>query len=475
MPLDVHCSHCQAKHTLLDSFRGQEVKCKSCQRPFVATARPAAVTKRGQKEDGWNSVRPERKAGSPAAAEADLIPLTDASTDDIPLLDDAIPDDIPLLDDASPDDSIQEDSRETPARFSITISSPPQEQGGHWDDASVKTKQRRGFIYTPERVDLEKMRAREAAGDYSGLLLGSMAGVAVVFLGVLVGLVFIAAFVDLGESPFASRRPAPNLQPVLLAEQARPAGNRPNPGPVIPFPVNPRPVNPFPVNPRPVNPLPVNPQPVNPLPVKPVTGVPAFPDPTRQPPRVPPDRSRENGIASVGFAGQPPRPWFEKTPAEALWEAQNKNCKVLYLSDLPEEVTAAADQSFGKNGQVGNRNKNTIQVQGRASPRGLGICGPAYSYCAVQYVLPPGTQHFKALVALNDSSQGPANTEKYQFAVLLDGKTVAVSRILSVRGELDSCTVNVSGARVLELRGYTLRGRLFQHPVWLEPRFYVQQ
>ncbi len=389
MSLDLCCPHCNKPQSFLESAWGREVKCSDCRRRFVATY-PPRIMKRSEEEDAWDSVRPRHKPA--AASEAPIRIL------------------------GEPDESDEPASSEEPisltARFSIAISPPPHEKGDYQDESPSRARQRRGLVYLPDRVNLEKMREREAAGDYSGMLVLGAAGVATLTTCLLVVLVFLAAFSqpprrDLG--PFAGRQSVPRLnQNPAFGQQ--PLGNL----------------------------------------------------------------SRQNGLASFGFDGAPQRPWFEKTLAEQVWQAQNKNLKVVYLADLAEVVTAAPDQRFGKNGQVGNRANNVIQVQGRAAPKGLGLCGPAHSYCAVQYVLPPGARHFKAWVAINDSSNGPANQETFQFAVLLDGKTVAVSRVLSVRGECDSCTVNVSGAKVLELRGYTLKGRAFQHPVWLEPRLYVQ-
>jgi hypothetical protein len=414
MAFEVRCSHCRIKHTFLDSLQGQEVQCKNCKRLFIAADRSSSLMEKKKVEDGWAEVRPVRKSARSSKSDA-AIPLLDGPTD-------------------------------TGARFSIAVAAPPREQGGQPEDGLPKAKHRRGLVYTPERVDLDELREGEAAGDYSGVLMFGMAGVAGLTMLVLVVLVFFAAFYKSAGPLVASGGTVPAVQPPPPRDpiQAPVAGQpRVKEAPVLPDRFNP-------------------PQ-----------EVPGFGNMGKQSGRAPTDMSRK-GVPSFGFDGASPRPWYEKTPAQTLWEEQHKDLKVSYLSDLQEEVTAAGRRRFAKNGQAGDIGNHAIQVQGRIAPKGLGVLTPSFSYCAVRYALPPGAQYFKAWAALNDS--GPAGLlEKHQFEVLLDGKTAAVSRILSARGDSDSCTVNISGAKTLELRCYCLDSAAFQHAVWLEPRLYVRQ
>jgi hypothetical protein len=433
MPINVRCSHCQLQQTFLDSFRGQEVRCRNCQQAFVAGFRPAAVPPQEDGKDAWSKERPQRSCAASKPSEPALA-QSDGPT-------------------------------RTSARFSIVVNAPPRERGGHPDHDLPKAKHRRGLIYTPDPVDLEELREAEAAGDFSGLLVLGMGGAAALTLSLLVGLLMFAVFyrpagrvaagggIDpTGQSPSA---PA-NVQFPIFGKQ--PPGQQIPAGPPLDPPVFPD------AQKRPNKQVPVIPLPEQPV----IAGM------QKQPKRAPMDPSRQNGVASFGFDGSSPRPWFEKTPAEENWEAQNKTLKVIYLAGLAEEVTAAAEHRFGKNGQVGNLRNDLIQVQGRSAPKGLGMCGPSLSYCAVRYVLPPGALYFKACAALNDSGAAGSGLPQYQFEVLLDGKTVAASRIMNTRGEYDSCTVAVNAAKSLELRSYSLGIATWQHSVWLEPRLYVR-
>ena len=76
-----------------------------------------------------------------------------------------------------------------------------------------------------------------------------------------------------------------------------------------------------------------------------------------------------------------------------------------------------------------------------------------------------------ALVSLHGRPLGttkarPVHFEiAHEFDIPLDALELAV---------ISPALVDKLGAKVLELRSYTLKDRVFQHPVWLEPRLYVQ-
>src|SRR5262249_21079580 len=88
---------------------------------------------------------------------------------------------------------------------------------------------------------------------------------------------------------------------------------------------------------------------------------------------------------------------------------------------------------------------------------------------AASYRLGMGAAVFKAVVAINDSSNwcwSPAT-----FTVLGDGKALWKSKDLShTTSRTQECSVDVSGVNVLELRVQVVNGSEGVHAVWVEPR-----
>jgi hypothetical protein len=221
MSFECRCPHCRIPHTFLDAVRERQVRCKNCQAVFRATDR-------AETQFVAPTPRPAVARPKPAAVEtsSDIVPF---ASSDLP--------------------SVFAEPGQGPVRFSIAVASPPGEKGG-WFDAQ-KRKQRRGFVYTPEQVDLEELRERDAEGDHSGLLALGMAGLGVVTLLLLVGVIFWVLFREVPESGVVVPQPGviPVQAPVNM--QPRPFPQFvPQPFPNVPRPAPPPVFPPFPKRPR---------------------------------------------------------------------------------------------------------------------------------------------------------------------------------------------------------------------------------
>jgi mono/diheme cytochrome c family protein len=143
---------------------------------------------------------------------------------------------------------------------------------------------------------------------------------------------------------------------------------------------------------------------------------------------------------------------------------------IVYLADLPEFDVQPGEWPFAKDGTIGNNEKTRIKVQGYLSPKGLGMHPPwGGKYASVKYRLGKQAALFKAVVAINDSTNwcfSPAI-----FEVWGDGKRLFESKETS-HTHLRSydCSVDVSGVDVLELRVRVINGNKGVHAVWIEPR-----
>jgi hypothetical protein len=138
----------------------------------------------------------------------------------------------------------------------------------------------------------------------------------------------------------------------------------------------------------------------------------------------------------------------------------------VYLSDMQEFGVKAGPWPFGKNGDVGNPDHATITVNGKKSPKGLGLhVGTPFS--SVRYQPGKQARRFHATVALDDTNAGKRSG--VVFEVLGDGKSLWTSKLIETKGQTEDCDVDVSGVNQLELR-VTLKGSGFGgHSVWVDP------
>jgi hypothetical protein len=140
-----------------------------------------------------------------------------------------------------------------------------------------------------------------------------------------------------------------------------------------------------------------------------------------------------------------------------------------FLSDLEAFDVQSGPYPVSFNGELGN-GKDRIKLNGVLSPKGIGMHPPlAPKYAAASFRLGMGAAVFKAVVAINDSSNwcwSPAT-----FTVLGDGKVLWKSKDLShTTTRSQECSVDVSGVNVLELRVQVVNGSDGVHAVWVEPR-----
>jgi hypothetical protein len=154
-------------------------------------------------------------------------------------------------------------------------------------------------------------------------------------------------------------------------------------------------------------------------------------------------------------AATPPSKLFPKGP-------------VRFLSDMEEFDIQPGAWPFAKNGFLnGDR---IINVGGKRSPNGLSMHPPvAPAYASVKYRLGKEAARFKAVVAINDSTNwcwSPAT-----FRVRGDGRELWASReIAHNHARSQECAVDVAGVDVLELRVQVANGNQGVEAVWVEPR-----
>jgi predicted Zn finger-like uncharacterized protein len=145
---------------------------------------------------------------------------------------------------------------------------------------------------------------------------------------------------------------------------------------------------------------------------------------------------------------------------------------VVYLTDLQEFDVKNGPWQFGKHGSLGDPNNGVISVHGKESPHGLGMHPPnGPDFGRVRYALGGKAEVFKASVAYNDyRADLPAGPT--HFSVLGDGKELWKSGAIQNRNAVEDAVVDVSGAKVLELRVQADGSNWNCHAVWLEPRLY---
>ena len=152
---------------------------------------------------------------------------------------------------------------------------------------------------------------------------------------------------------------------------------------------------------------------------------------------------------------EPPSKLFPKGP-------------VRFLSDLEEFDVKSGMLPFRKNGDLGDG--KPIVVAGVPSPKGIGMHPPwAPDYAAAKFRLGKEAAVFKAVAALNDPVTW--NWSPATFTVLGDGRELWKSGPISFTHlRSHSCTVDVTGVDVLELRVQAANGANGTVAVWVEPR-----
>jgi hypothetical protein len=157
---------------------------------------------------------------------------------------------------------------------------------------------------------------------------------------------------------------------------------------------------------------------------------------------------------------------FASDPALAAGGAK------VFLSDLGEFGWKAGPQmwSFGKNGSVGNgwNRGATIEVDGVAYPKGLGMHPPDNTFTRVCYALGKRAKSLHGAVGIAEDELVPP--QPVRFLVLGDGNMLWRSDSIRALKVKQAFTVDVSGVEVLELRVYAENGNNFgSHAAWLDP------
>jgi hypothetical protein len=115
-------------------------------------------------------------------------------------------------------------------------------------------------------------------------------------------------------------------------------------------------------------------------------------------------------------------------------------------------------------------------VNGVLAKRGLSMHATARGLSFARYQLDGNYTSFHSVVAANDSVRLCVihrALSPMTFSLVGDGRELWKSKPIQHPGESQSCTVNVTGVRQLELRlTYDGARQEFGHAVWIDP--YVQ-
>lgn len=172
-----------------------------------------------------------------------------------------------------------------------------------------------------------------------------------------------------------------------------------------------------------------------------------------------PDSSRQPKPPSTVAGLAPGSPLFTKGPR-------------LYLAEMQEFDVVSGPWPFNKNGTIGDG--RPIRVNRVLSRKGLNMHPPpAPAYAAVHYLLGKQAKLFRAVAAINETSDRCASPAT--FTVFGDGRTLWQSGPIDpTRTRSQECRVDVSGVNLLELRVECANGNSGVHAVWIQPRLLQQ-
>ena len=123
---------------------------------------------------------------------------------------------------------------------------------------------------------------------------------------------------------------------------------------------------------------------------------------------------------------------------------------------------AVGHGSLGTGGSLGYEGKS-VRVRGRAYSHALSAHPPA----RLVFELAGRFRSFRCTVGLNDDV--PSGSSHADFMVLADGRQVAEQRFVVAGEQPRPLSVNIPGARVLELATQSSRW-VYSHAVWLDPQ-----
>lgn len=171
-------------------------------------------------------------------------------------------------------------------------------------------------------------------------------------------------------------------------------------------------------------------------------------------------------VSDAAVSPQPPEAAPAAKPPTTLPE-QFANRSTVYLTDLAEFDVQAGPCPIGKHGSLGNGSR--IVVQGKESPKGLGMHPPNPPLVAKAcYRVERQKATLRGAVALNDTAEAPLGAAV--FAIRGDGKLLWQSPPVKSRGEATEFQVDLEGIDVLELSVVAEGLAHYVHAVWVEPR-----
>jgi len=121
--------------------------------------------------------------------------------------------------------------------------------------------------------------------------------------------------------------------------------------------------------------------------------------------------------------------------------------------------------NFGR-GSVDSQGR-PIQVNGVASPNGLGTHAPHSGEACVTYDLGGAYGHFAGGVGVDDS--GPSSASPLTFRIVADGREVWRSKPIVTPQQAQTFDLDVAGTHQLELCVNCPGGNVGAHAVWTEP------
>ena len=137
----------------------------------------------------------------------------------------------------------------------------------------------------------------------------------------------------------------------------------------------------------------------------------------------------------------------------------------VYLSDLPEFDIRPGPSgwNFGKNGNLGDPDHNTIKLDGKFVAKGLGMHPPGGSYSGVKYRIAPA-ESFHGQARLLNQAWGDV-----AFEILGDGVSLWKTQGFHTPMDIFDCHISLKGIEVLELRVHSLGSNQMAWAVWIDP------
>lgn len=142
----------------------------------------------------------------------------------------------------------------------------------------------------------------------------------------------------------------------------------------------------------------------------------------------------------------------------------------IYLGEIKPQSASIGGGKYAADGTLGFSTAK-ISVDGEESPHGICTHPFENGECVVRYELDRPYRQFVGHAAINDNAKPKV---PLTFRVDLDGKTAWTSRPFQAKGEFEAFAIDVTGAKVLEIKVDCPGSNDRAVAVWFEPRLLLQ-